>query len=812
MLINKTFLFISCILFCAIGAFSQSISEKTIGTTVNEGFYTFYWDDDDGKIWLEIREDQLEKEFLYVHSLATGVGSNDIGLDRGQLGGERIVKFSRMSNKIMLVQPNYTYRALSDNLDEQLSVKEAFAESILYGFLIEAKENGKYLVDATSFLMQDAHGVSSTLRQSKQGNYSIDGSRSAMYLPRTKSFPKNTEFEVTLTFTGSPNDYEIQSVVPTASAVTVRQHHSFVELPDNNYTPREFDPRSGFFNTSFYDYASAIGTPMEKRYIARHRLEKKDPKAAISEAVEPIIYYLDRGTPEPVRSALLDGARWWNQAFEAAGYKDAFQVEILPEGADMMDVRYNVIQWVHRSTRGWSYGASVTDPRTGEIIKGHVSLGSLRVRQDYLIAQGLLSPFENGDEPDPRLLEMSLARLRQLSAHEVGHTIGLAHNFAASTNNRASVMDYPHPYITIGEDGKLDFSDAYDTKIGDWDKRTVLYGYQDFPDGTNEAQALAQILKENNEQGFRYLTDRDARPEGSPHPQAHLWDNGSNAVKELDRILTVRAKALENFGINSIPTGEPLATLENVFVPLYLSHRYQVEATAKVIGGVSYKYAMRGEKEVDVKFISKDDQLKALEALLKTLEPQVLAISDRILKLIPPMPQGYSRGREHFPSKTGLTFDYLSAAESAAHHTISLILHPERVNRLVANYAIQQQQPTLDELLQIIIDKTFLSEVPKTVQEQEIRRVVQHVLLDELMRVAINKATNKQGQAVVLSKIGSITNQLKQLMNSKKLNSMDLAFYNLMVWEIERFQDDPSEIEIPSSPKMPDGAPIGCDH
>ena len=285
---------------------------------------------------------------------------------------------------------------------------------------------------------------------------------------------------------------------------------------------------------SYADYATPIQDPLVKRFIIRHRLRKKDPTAPLSDPVQPIVYYVDRGAPEPIRSALIEGASWWSQAFVAAGYKNAFQVKELPEGVDPMDVRYNVIEWVHRSTRGWSYGTSIIDPRTGEIIKGHVSLGSLRVRQDFLIAQGLVEAYANGATPDPRLLELSLARLRQLAAHEVGHTLGLQHNFAASTQNRASVMDYPPPLVSIDSKGNIDLSQAYATGIGAWDKRTILYGYREFPNGTDEAAGLASILQENIAQGLRYLTDADARPPGSANPFAHLWDSGGIGDRRIE--------------------------------------------------------------------------------------------------------------------------------------------------------------------------------------------------------------------------------------------------------------------------------------
>ena len=806
----KSYIFTSCFILFSTFMFSQTIAEKTASMTKHEGYFNFYWEAENGKIWLEI--DKLDQEFLYVNSLATGVGSNDIGLDRGQLGGERIVKFTRIGSKVMMMQPNYKYRAISDNQDEVQSVKEAFAESILAGFHVSAEEGGSVLVDMTSFLMKDAHNVGKKLRNNGQGSYVIDALRSAIYMERTKSFPKNTEFEAILTFKGEAKGKNIRSVTPNASAVTVRQHHSFIQLPDDKFEARKFDPRSGYFYSSYYDYASPIGTPMEVQMINRHRLEKKDPTAKVSEPVEQIVYYLDRGTPEPVRSALLDGARWWNQAFEAAGYEDAFVVKIMPEGADMMDVRYNVIQWVHRSTRGWSYGASVSDPRTGEIIKGHVSLGSLRVRQDYLIAQGLLSPFENGTTPDPRMLEMALARLRQLAAHEVGHTLGLSHNFAASTNDRSSVMDYPHPYITLDKDGNFDFTKAYDDKIGAWDKRTILYGYQDFPNGTDEKQALNDILKENQKLGLRYLTDQDARPQGGAHPHAHLWDNGEHPVKELSRILEVRQKALENFGLNSIPEGAPMATLENVLAPIYLSHRYQVEAAVKVLGGVVYEYSMKGDGNESIKYISKHDQEQTLTALLRTVQPSQLSISDKILKLIPPQPQGYSRGRENFGSRTGLTFDYLAAAESSSNHTLALLFNTQRLGRIVQHHSLNTDQPSISEYLETIMKYTWGMRISPNAQYAELQRMVQQQVLYRLMQTAMNERASAQVRAMAFKELMDLefdlNNKSKALFSNASKDT--IGHYKWAMFQITQFKAHPDKVEIPKPARLPDGSPIGC--
>src|ERR1700746_2405804 len=509
---------------------------------------------------------------------------------------------------------------------------------------------------------------------------------------------------------------------------------------------------------------------MGKRFPARHRLEKKDPTLAMSEPIEPIVYYRDRGAPEPIRSALLEGARWWNQAFEAAGYKNAFRVELLPEGADMMDLRYNVIQWVHRATRGWSYGAGVIDPRTGEIIKGHVTLGSLRVRQDYLIAEGLLAPYEKGKPVSPKMQEMGLARLRQLAAHEVGHTLGLMHNYSASTVNRSSVMDYPPSVAKLAADGTIDLSDAYATGIGEWDKVSIAFGYQDFPTGTDEHAALTKILMDGFARGLRYLTDQDARPAGSSSSVAHLWDAGSNAVDELNRLMQVRAAALKKFGEKNICEGAPLATIEDALVPVYMLHRYQVEATTKFVGGMDYTFAVRGDGEVRTKIVAASEQRRALAAVLATLKPSALMLPEPVLETILPRPPEYERGREHFKIHTSPAFDALAPAEEAAQHTLQFLFNPERAARLVQFHARDAANPGLQEVLDAVVGATWKG--PHAAgYAGAVARVVDDVVLYDLLGLATNEQAATQVRAVASFE----ADQLKAWLNAAKASATDSA-------------------------------------
>ncbi len=792
---------LACAIVQILARGQDTIAKKTEGAQKSDGFFPYYQDSKTGKVWLEISK--WDSEFLYLESLPAGIGSNDIGLDRGQLGASHIVHFERSGPKVLLIANNYDYRSGSADPAQRIAVEESFARSVLWGFEVAAEDGTRALVDATGFFLRDAHHVTRALKS--HGAYTLDLSRSAFYLPATKNFPKNTEVEVTLTFTGGPAGAFLQSVTPASDSVTVREHHSLIELPGPGYTPRAFDPRAGYFFTSYADLTAPLGAQPMQRLIERHRLHKKDPSARLSEPVQPIVYYLDRGAPEPIRSALLEGARWWNQAFEAAGYKDAFRVELMPEGMDPMDIRYNVIQWVHRSTRGWSYGAAISDPRTGEIIKGKVTLGSLRARQDYLIAEALLAPYTKGTQIPDAMREMVLARMRQLAAHEVGHTLGLAHNYIASAQKNASVMDYPHPAVELAADGSLDLSHAYSRGIGEWDKVAITYGYQDFPAGADEKTALARIIKDAMDRHLTFLSDQDARPPGSAHPQVHLWDNGPNAVDELNRWMEVRARAMARFSENNIPEGEPLASLEETLVPVYLSHRYQVEAASKVLGGLSYTYALRGDGQKPTAKVPPEEQRRALKALLATITPDALAIPERLLAIFPPHPLGYARTRESLPARTGLTFDPIAAAESAASITIAQILDPQRAARLVEFHARDANSPGLGEVIDELIKATWRL-TPATIYAAELKRTVDQLALSQMIALANTDTASPQSRAIAAFKLEELKHWIEQRVWT---GDSDQAHAFAAVTQINRFQQDPKQFPAPKPVAVPPGQPIG---
>ncbi|WP_072876676.1 zinc-dependent metalloprotease [Salegentibacter echinorum] len=791
------FLLILLFVSFSVPTTAQFLSEKE-NLKEYKGFFNFHYNEEKDEIYLEV--DKLDTEFLYVHFLTSGLGSNDIGLDRGQLGNEAVVKFQKAGNKLLLVQPNQKYRAETDNILEKQSVRQAFAKSVIYGFEIKEEKDSVYVIDFTPFLMEDAHDVAGRLKKGSYGTYKLDKSKSALALERTKAFPENVEFEALLTFEGEPNGRALYSVAPNAKKLSVIQHHSFVKLPDDNYGKRLFDPRSGAISISYLDYSTPVYEPIEKKFAIRHRLKKKNPDAEISAAEEPIIYYLDPGTPEPVKSALLEGARWWDEAFEEIGYKNAFQVKMLPEDADPLDTRYNMIQWVHRSTRGWSYGASVVDPRTGEIIKGHVSLGSLRIRQDFMIAQSLMNkPFAENDKNHREMMEMAVARIRQLSAHEVGHTIGFAHNFAASVNDNASVMDYPHPQFNL-ENDEISIENAYDTGIGDWDKVTVKYSYADIPKNTSEREFLNSVLEDAQEAGLQFISDSDARAQGGAHINAHLWDNGENATEELEKILKIRKIGIDNFSKDNIRTNEAYSVLEDVFVPLYFLHRYQVEAAVKIIGGLDYNYAVKGGNNKLWERADAKMQENALNSILKTLDAEEIAIPKEKLALFPPRAFGFNRSRESFKSNTGVAFDALSAPVTSANLSLSLLLHPQRMARLVQQKALDKKQLGAEEVLDELINETIKKSQRDTYVD-EVQQAVNYQVLLQLIELAETESATAKVKAVTNFKI----DELRDWLSNK-----DGAMHQQMFREIENYRKNPEEYKTKLNvPKIPDGSPIG---
>ncbi len=765
------------------------------------GFFDYTYNEASGKVTLKIKK--FDQEFLLVNYYGSGLGSNDIGFDRGKIAKQRLVQFKRYGNRIALVESNTFYRAITDNVKEKKAAEDAFASSILFAFVAEQDLNGSVQIDLTPFLTEDLNNTAQSLKDQKQGNYKVDKFKSIIIPDEMHAFPKNIEFESWMTFIGESTGNYLKAVTPTEEIISLRQHTSFVMLPEDGYKPRTFHPQSGYFAMSYFDYASPIYEPIEKRLILRHRLEKKNPALAKSEAVEPIVYYVDPGCPEPIKAALIEGASWWNQAYEEAGFINAFQVKELPEGAHPLDVRYNTIQWVHRSTRGWSYGSTISDPRTGEIIKGHVTLGSLRVRQDFMIAQGLLSIYEGNKKDHGPMTAMALARLRQLSAHEVGHTIGLAHNFAASYNDRASVMDYPHPLAEINANGNIDFTNAYDNKIALWDKRAIIYGYKIF-DGSEEQQ-LQNIINENKKMGLKFLSDPDARPDGSAAADAHLWDNGKDPVAELERVLKIRNIGLQKFGLNTIPDGTPLSELEKILVPLYHAHRYQLEASSKLIGGSYYEYMVKGDDvQQPYRNVELKDQMKALETILSSISPKNLIVSEEIKKLLLPNAYGYEFSRESFKNETGYGFDQIAAATSSIDHVLNLLMHPQRLARID-----NQGLMSLTEYFNTILDLTSNHSIT-SIDQMKISAISQRNFLHKLIQLSQNNAKAQTASAANATIKAFKSKTENTLMKTKNMNSFLKDHYQYMI-DLMTKLDKHEPIELPQSYNLPPGAPIGCE-
>ena len=717
------------------------VEKKTEGLERRDGLLPVYLDRQRGRIWLELPAASAVSgvvgRYLYVEGITTGMGANPVGLDRGQLGATHVVTLRRVGGRVLIEASNERFRALGTNPDEADAVRQSFAGSVLWGGELGAEDNdGRGLVDLTSFLVRDAHGISQTLRVTGQGSYALDESRSALRLSQCLSFPENLEFEALLTFTGKEPGPEMRATLPDAGALTLVQHHALIRLPDDGYRPRAFDPRSSSFAVSFLDYGAPIASELDTKWIVRHRLEKMDPTAARSRVKRPIVYYVDPAAPEPIRSALVEGAGWWAKAFDAAGFVDAFRVELLPPGAHPLDLRYNVIQWVPRATRGWSYGGGVIDPRTGEMLKGHVTLDALRIRQDRVLIEGLVGTEKTGTGGPDDPVQVALARIRQLAAHEVGHTLGLAHNFAASTWGRASVMDYPAPQVDITEGGELDLSHAYAVGVGAWDLQSIRFAYVQFAAGADEASGLETILREGTSGDKRFLSDADARPPGAANPSAALWDNGPDPVLGLRHELAVRKVALAHFGERNVRPGVTLASLQEVLAPVYFHHRYELARAAKAVGGLDYAYNVRGDGQPPSRAVSAATQRAALAAILTVLSPEALDLPEPVLALLLPRAFEQADNVEMFGSATSPTFDALGAAATASRMAVDALLQRERAARLVDFHRRDARLPALEDVLSGLIDTGFSGVAPQGERQAELKRVIQQAVVDGMIRLA----------------------------------------------------------------------------
>lgn len=781
---------------------SATIASKTTGFERRDGFLPVYVDAKSGKLLLELPRDSVRALLLIAQ--ATGLGSNPIGIDRGASADDQVVRFERDGDRVLVVFENWRYRSSArENTAHQRSIAEAFPASTIAALPIIAEEQGRLLVDATDFAVRDWTDVVGTMSRAQQGNYVVARDRSSINRPLTRGFPDNTEIDVALTYSlasGRPGGI-IGQIVPDARAFTLRQHLTLHRLPDDSYRPRAMDPRVGFFGIAFHDFARPIQEPLQVRWISRHRLERVNPRDPNSPFREPIVYYVDRGIPEPLRGATLEGAKFWEQAFDQAGLRGGFRAELLPEGADPMDARYNVVQWINRNERGWSVGGSLGDPRTGEILKGMARMDSHRARTDYNLYAGLM-----GAEPAAADTAFVLARVRQVTAHEIGHTLGLGHNYIASTYERGSVMDYPPPRVRLNARGDIDISSAYGVGPGSYDVWVIRWGYGIFPP-ESERDSLRAIAADGLRRGFLYLSDGDARPDFASDPRTNLWDDAATASEFLRHQMAVRRVAMQRFGLRNIRAGEPIALLQERFAPVYFMHRFALNALAKTIGGMEYSNPLSGDAQQATRPIGRGQQLAALEQLMEALRPEQLAIPDTVLTLMVPGAGAVTPQVELLGTRTRPAFDELGAARTLAQMVVDLVLQRERAARLVQFASRTGPQLTLAAVIDAVVTATWGRPAQGSAKLAAVQRVTQRAVADRLIVLAADSVAAPEVRAIVELKLG----ELRAGARSRGVSGTveDRAHWTSIARDIDRWIEHRELPKLTPALIAPPGDPFG---
>jgi hypothetical protein len=770
-------------------------------------------DRDAGRVLLEIRD--FDQPLIYTNTLATGLGTPSPLLDRGDTGDSALVVFERHGDKVLLIRDNPGYRAITDNPAMVESVRESFPRSVLAAMKVEEERGDSVVVDATDFILSDVYGVAARLGAADLGRVSLDGDRSYVRADRSGAFARNTEIRAVLTFAVDEPDRQLRRQAADPRSLAFEQQHSFVALPDDGYRPREYHPRSGAFPHVFFDFARPLEEGYEQRWIWRWRLEPSDPEAYLAgelvDPVEPIIFYLDPAIPEPYRTAFREGGNWWAQAFEAAGFSNAFEVRDLPEGADPMDIRYNMLVWVHRNERGPSVGPNYRDPRTGEIISAKTRMDSFRSLVNHDLWMGFL-PAAGPDGLAVSSEDMAMARRRQHTAHEIGHSLGMAHNFIAATRDRASVMDYPVPLVQLTDEGYVDLSDAYAEGIGEFDKLAIRYAYTWYPDSESEREGLAEILAEMAERDQSFITGGHAADGGS-YPDATRWVEGNDMFSAYERTRAVRQVLLEHFDDRALGDDEPYVVLQRRFAHVYMHHRTALIGVIKHVGGHAFSYALKRDGLEPTRPVPAADQRRALDEVLGALDPAELRIPDRITDLMAPAPMGWDAGWQWYVDPGGIDspgdtlFDPIDVAHRWAFEIVTRLLDPAGMARSASLNARNGDMPGPGEVMDRLIAATWERNAGETADSHDaaLIRVAQRSALDGLLDLAGNSQAVFSVRAAAEARLQHLA-ELLEPRRRERLTDTEAAHRRMARADIERYfdgRDDPASRPRPEPIALP---------